>query len=300
LRTPTLKIAFFLALTFGIAWTVWVTGIRLKIQPDLLFVGTAAPGLAGLLLGRRPNGFRFPWILFVIFMPVCWSCLVLANGMESKFRSLDWNPLLLLPAVVSAAMGSFLVSTRRDGSPGARWALIALFSMPAIFVVPAWIASAIGLPVVHPRHAEPLAMTLASIGVLGIKQFLFAGILEEPGWRGYLLPRLQERYSPLIASLLVWFPWALWHAPFDFTGGVGKTWLSYLQARVIYFIAITILLTWFYNRSGESILVVALFHAAFNTFPFVLPYSPPFLALIFVWVAWAVFDGKMWRRVPPA
>ena len=60
-------------------------------------------------------------------------------------------------------------------------------------------------------------------------------------------------------------------------------------------IAITILLTWFYNRSGGSVLVTALFHAGFNTFPFVLPYSPPFLALIFVWAIWVVISDRMWK-----
>jgi membrane protease YdiL (CAAX protease family) len=49
----------------------------------------------------------------------------------------------------------------------------------------------------------------------GYAFFVGGGVSEEPGWRGFLLPRLQDRFSPLVASLLVWFPWALWHAPLD-------------------------------------------------------------------------------------
>ncbi|MGE5326951.1 MAG: hypothetical protein ACM3NO_07920, partial [Deltaproteobacteria bacterium] len=53
---------------------------------------------------------------------------------------------------------------------------------------------------------------------------------------------------------------------------------------------------WLYNRS-RSLLTVAVFHAAFNVFPFLLPYSPPLLVTIFVWAAWVVVSNRMWRRV---
>ena len=65
---------------------------------------------------------------------------------------------------------------------------------------------------------------------------------------------------------------------------------------MLYFIPLTILVTWLYNRSRRSILSTTIFHAAFNTFPFVLPYSPPLLGLIFVWAACAVVSDRMWRR----
>jgi membrane protease YdiL (CAAX protease family) len=167
--------------------------------------------------------------------------------------------------------------------------------MPAFLLIPAGIAHFTHLPVVQPRPNESVLTTIGVSVVVFTKEFLFAGLLEESGWRGWLLPRLQQRWSPLIASLFVWLPWALWHAPLDFTGGVGRTWMSYIQVRVVFFIAISILLTWFLNRSGGSIVVAALFHASFNTFPFVFPYSPPFLVLILVWSVWVVISDRMWR-----
>ena len=90
---------------------------------------------------------------------------------------------------------------------------------------------------------------------------MFAGVLEEPGWRGFLLERLQHRFSPLLASLLVWLPWALWHAPLDFGGWVANSLDSVPGDPVIFLIPLTILITWIYNRSGHAILAAAIFHA---------------------------------------
>jgi len=47
--------------------------------------------------------------------------------------------------------------------------------------------------------------------------FLFIGLGEEPGWRGFVLPRLQQRYSELGASLILAPLWAVWHLPLTAT-----------------------------------------------------------------------------------
>ena len=65
--------------------------------------------------------------------------------------------------------------------------------------------------------------------------------------------------------------------------------------RVVFLIPLTIILTWFYNRSG-SIQATALFHSSMNTVPFVLPYFPPAWELVFVWAAYAVTAERMWQQ----
>jgi membrane protease YdiL (CAAX protease family) len=157
------------------------------------------------------------------------------------------------------------------------------------------IVHALGGTVVTPPSRGTLPRVVASGAVTFLYSLFFTGILEEPGWRGFLLPRLEQRFSPLLASVLVWAPWALWHAPLDFSGSVGHSWISYLQIRVVFFLPITIIFTWLYNRSQGNILSTAIFHAGMNTFPFVLPYAPKMLGLILLWAVYVVVAERMWR-----
>ena len=79
---------------------------------------------------------------------------------------------------------------------------------------------------------------------------------------------------------------------------MGHNLIYYLKVRVIFLIPITIIMTWIYNRSGGNILSTAIFHAGMNTFPFILPYVPAVLGLLFVWATYAVVADRMWRRAP--
>jgi membrane protease YdiL (CAAX protease family) len=90
--------------------------------------------------------------------------------------------------------------------------------------------------------------------------FITFGLGEETGWRGFALPRLQKGRSALTATLILAVFWALWHLPqffylFDPSMAIG--WLVGLFAGAIF-------LTWLYNSSTDSILMVAIWHAGFN------------------------------------
>lgn len=92
---------------------------------------------------------------------------------------------------------------------------------------------------------------------------LFGGGLEEPGWRGYLLPALQEAYSPLTAGLLVGIVWAGWHLPLAFIPGT----IQYTLPLGLYLLqlgGLSILLAWLTNQSGGSVLPAMFLHAGGN------------------------------------
>lgn len=115
--------------------------------------------------------------------------------------------------------------------------------------------------------------SLAGVGVSReFSQFSVLGVLfynvisfgygEETGWRGYALPRLQARHSALVSTLLLTGGWALWHGPlFLYRPGYTRMDAAGIVGWFFSLLTGAVLLTWLYNSSRGSILVVALFHA---------------------------------------
>ena len=83
---------------------------------------------------------------------------------------------------------------------------------------------------------------------------------EELGWRGFALPNLQKRYSPLTASIILGLVISGWHSILHL---ISPTGVPEWQFWVI-MVSFCILVTWAYNHSGGSLLIVSLFHFAFN------------------------------------
>lgn len=105
-----------------------------------------------------------------------------------------------------------------------------------------------------------------SIGMAVLMLILVAG--EEIGWRGFALPRLQERYGSNIASTLIGFLWGVWHIPLalDPTNVLNRG--PFLISVVIFIVSticFSFLYTWLWNYSGRSLLLICLFHSLYNT-----------------------------------
>ena len=82
---------------------------------------------------------------------------------------------------------------------------------------------------------------------------------EELGLRGFALTRLQERYSPTRASLVIGVLWAGWHLPVL----LGRDPVS-IGLYCILVILLSFIFTWLYNGSGGSLVPVLLFHTFQN------------------------------------
>lgn len=111
---------------------------------------------------------------------------------------------------------------------------------------------------------------LLSVGVGGallVTLFLDAGaLLEENGWRGYALPVLLRRYSPLTASLVLGLAWASWHYPVKYNSlidyGVGG--LCYLGAFTLKIVLTTVVMTYFWQRAGQATIIAIAMHGLSN------------------------------------
>lgn len=96
---------------------------------------------------------------------------------------------------------------------------------------------------------------------------------EEFGWRGYVLPRLQAKYSPFISSLILGVIWAAWHLP-QFLVPPEKTGMFYVTpiwSFILTIISTSIIFTWVYHHTNGSILAMLLLHTQMNLFFWIFP-----------------------------
>jgi len=160
---------------------------------------------------------------------------------------------------------------------GLRWYLLVLLGVPALLLI-----SVLPLPGAFSAFRLP-ALSFWPTYLLFYLLFLVAeGPLgEEPGWRGFALPRLQQRSGPLVGTLLLGVLWGLWHLPLFFIPGtdhyaisiVGTGFIGHLVplgVLVIWTIALAITFTWVFNNTRGSLGLSMLLHASINTAPFVL------------------------------
>jgi len=312
------QVWLYLILAYAIAWLIWITAEHFGAGPDrgeyIAAFGTAGPALAAIFLsrcGQDAAGERLPARLlsFASLWLFAWA-IYLAND---KLRGVHPQASITYYFLVGllATIPAWILSGAFARNPGVRellrplvhpnnwrWQAAAFFFWPALLLIPAAVAHLAHQPLTWPQSRATVWLSAAYTGIFFLNNFLFTAALEEPGWRGFLLPRLQQRFSPLVASLLVWFLWAFWHAPLDFHRPFRFTPVNYLLIRVVFLIPITVILTWFYNRSSSNLLTTVIFHASMNTFPLVLPYYQPAFALVILFAIAIIFADRMWRRLP--
>lgn len=91
------------------------------------------------------------------------------------------------------------------------------------------------------------------------------GFGEEIGWRGFALPRMQKRWNALSASLILGLLWSLWHVPaFFYLENYVKMGVGIFPVFIIGVLTGSIVLTWLYNSTGGSVLLVATWHGVFD------------------------------------
>jgi len=93
-------------------------------------------------------------------------------------------------------------------------------------------------------------------------------LFEEIGWRGFALPRLQQRWGPLAGTVVLGLVWAAWHLPNyfrpDWSSVNGQLSFSGVAVFFLAAVAFSVVITWVYNHTGGSILMAILVHASIN------------------------------------
>jgi membrane protease YdiL (CAAX protease family) len=211
--------------------------------------------------------------------------------------SLPPEPFQILGGFAGPTLSALLVLAATEGSGAIRrffrrylqwreglgWWLLVLFgTLVAVTLVAAVI---VGVEVLT-GFIRNIGLALVTYLLTLVTGVILGPLWEEPGWRGFALPRLQSQYGPLLGTTILGVLWAAWHLPGYFGG-----WLSGSPfALLVSSIAFSFVITWVYNNTHGSILLMILFHSSSNATlalgGFVLPSNMAEPVLSFVNNGW--------------
>jgi CAAX protease family protein len=227
------------------------------------------------LLARYPVTFYF--LIAYAFAWLVWVPLALSQdgvGLLSFHSPIGASASVVVASFVGPFLSAFIMTGITEGREGIGrllrrcmlwrvglgWCLFALIGIPTmlvlgVIVLPGALASFKGLPSLV---AIPWISQIVYV-------FLHGPLGEEPGWRGFALPRLQRLHGPLVASLILGPLWALWHLPFFWVPAWNfPPTLANVGLFVIAAIPLTIVMTWVFNNTKGSVLTAILGHWSFD------------------------------------
>lgn len=215
--------------------------------------------------------YAFSWITVIPYILAEWGFL--SGDYRLAFIVKSFGPFLAAYIMIRLTEGqeclSRFRSSFRQWRAGGWWYLFILLGIPALILLgislqPGTLSGFQGMKI----------GLLVSYLVNFIVVFLGGGPLgEEPGWRGFALPRMQQRHGPLWGTLFLGVLWTFWHLP-DFLspsaqgGGPGTglaTFITNFPIFMLMVIALAILFTWIYNHTRGSVFVAILAHTSINT-----------------------------------
>ena len=319
-------VAFFIitfAITWGLGFSYFAVYIGMYPLLPLGFVATCGPALAGIIISalsntqRRQGSRKAPWIAFLI----AWAMSALLWLAHTTFvDQVPFSPALIILTLVSVVPVAFVISMAYSRNPAVKrtvsslthlhgvwgWSLLALIFYPVLILLSIFVRSLFEQQPIAAYQLPVPETGLALIGLIAVKflyQFIFFNTTgEEVGWRGFALPRLQVRTSPLIASLIMACFWVPWHFFLWLSQGAAVTTWDFWMKNGFMIILSSIITAWFYNRSKGSILVAGIVHAAGNTSARLLLIQDWYIYLLLlkaVAVLVIILLDRMWKNLPP-
>jgi len=123
--------------------------------------------------------------------------------------------------------------------------------------------------------------------------FYAGGLNEETGWTGFALPRLMEKFSPLLSTIILWALCMLWHVPVHLAGYFN---LSYHVLVGSFFGRF--LLTWLFMKSNGGLLTAIILHTSVNVTSQFVPLTNASLLIDTMVALIVIIEGKMWKHLP--
>lgn len=315
-------ISSFLFVSFIWTWTTWFGSLLFddnwairKIITGMGFGPAIAAILLSTLRGTPCIANSKKWwgwfsLSFFVLVASYLSMLASGDGMTASEFKLATPPgfstLNILLSVISAAIGAFIIAATFGAKApvfqgslslkrGFKWLLIATL-LPLV-----WHLAGLFLAQIQDKPVPDLLGGLDWFSWLtySVRSVIFTLVVvavgEEVGWRGWLLPALQQRLSPLLSSVVLGIVWGLWHFPLFVTGAYQAP-PQMVFAKVGLCVFLSVLFTCLYNRSNGNVLVAIVLHTALNSTQRFIPMTEAMSMLMLLTILALPFADKMWRK----
>jgi membrane protease YdiL (CAAX protease family) len=249
------------------------------------------------VVSRRPTT-----CFLVLSLTLTWTWEVVAFGL----LRLPSVPAQFVDGFVGPGLAAFAVTAVTDGRTGlrellgrcvtwrvgAQWYLLALAGPAAVFIL-----GTVAIPgALVSIHVPPPTFGVQYVGLYVVILLLGGPLGEEPGWRGFALPRLQQSNGPLTASIILGFFQGVWHLPlYLFIPGYNEAGAGVIASSLSFgeFVLATIpwavVFTWMANHTRGSVLLTIMMHASDNTAGLWLTFFPDVRASVASQLYFAAF-----------
>jgi len=224
---------------------------------------------------------QFPWLYLLLAYGLAWIFWIPVALTGQNYQHSPALLALMFLGTFGPGIAGIILTYREQGRAGRKdywrrvfdfrsislkWYALIFLLFPALHLlavaVTKWMG---GDPPDFAFVKENLSTPVSILGVVVL--YLLQAGLEELGWRGYMLDRLQHFWEPLPASLILGVAHTFWHLPtFWIVGTNQSTWTSGIEPLVFigFVVAGSIFSTWCYNANQRSILAAILLHAVGN------------------------------------
>jgi uncharacterized protein len=214
-------------------------------------------------------------MFFLIAYAISWTAWI--TLFARHLPPFAWPGRWLYLAAVLGPHAAALVSTAVEGGRAGlgafyrritrqvpfRWALVAICVPPLIYLVRDAMSVGFHLPHDSFFHRPPRTVTALVLGQLAVV------LGEEPGWRGFALPRLVGRCGPIVGTLILGIAWALWHVPLFIIAGTPQHGTGFLPFA-LELVAWSMIMTLIMMHARGSVVAAMLFHASANLCAFTM------------------------------
>ena len=211
---------------------------------------------------------RFPLVAFFV-MAFLFSWIAVTPLILN--RSLPVEPFQMLGAFVGPTLSAIIVIAVLEGRNGLSsffkryiqwraglvWWLFVLFGI--LIALNTFAALLLGVSI-WTEFFKNIGLILPTYLVTLLVGVILGPLWEEPGWRGFALPRLQSQFGPNVGTLIIGVLWSFWHLP----GYLGGWMTAGIIPLVLSGVAFSIIATWVYNNTRGSILLMILLHSSSN------------------------------------